>query len=92
MIAATRFAWALARDGVLPLSGYWRKVTTKTRIPRRATGLLIGLCMLTATTYAQPSDQLVNMMIQLSALLTAVRSFCQYLSTFSFFSSSSPMS
>ncbi|KAG0151509.1 hypothetical protein CROQUDRAFT_36565 [Cronartium quercuum f. sp. fusiforme G11] len=70
MLAATRFAWALARDGVLPYSSYWRQVTPNTRIPRRATGLIVMLSMLAAVGYVEESGRLSYIMIHLGALLT----------------------
>lgn len=43
LLASTRFVWALARDNAFPLASLWRKLSTKSRIPRKATILLITL-------------------------------------------------
>ncbi|KAH9822697.1 amino acid permease-domain-containing protein [Melampsora americana] len=48
LFAASRFTWAMARDRGFPFAHVWRKVSTQHRIPRRATGLLVGCSILAA--------------------------------------------
>ncbi|POW18922.1 hypothetical protein PSHT_05283 [Puccinia striiformis] len=46
LFASTRFVWALARDNAFPFANQWRKLSTKSQMPRRATTLLITLTIL----------------------------------------------
>lgn len=48
LFSASRFTWAMARDRGFPFAHVWRKVSTQHRIPRMATGLLVGCSILAA--------------------------------------------
>ncbi|KAI7962709.1 hypothetical protein MJO28_000803 [Puccinia striiformis f. sp. tritici] len=72
LFASTRFVWALARDNAFPFANQWRKLSTKSQMPRRATTLLITLTILVScflgvsqthvTIFIERSDSYLSLM------------------------------